>query len=368
MSTFDYVPRDVIAAQVATRLPLGDRNSLMKCSHACLVACQSDPAWAPMIKELFLMRKEGETCYQTVKSFYERFTKWSNRLLDASAPKGVFARIGSCVKSLRIPKRKGTSFEANRRCLQSRHSEKKLIQRRDYFSHIILGVDLEVAFHLHQTMPDFIPTRELLEKAMSQDNWPMALELAKSDYNEQEAILWTMAGKPFLEQKQSKIFEELFKTAKLSEWVRGRLFVFAAVNGNLQAVKAQLQSGLVSDRSKIVDAITSATGKDQIEIVREIIENKAVSGQLRDDAISQAIGTGNRVALSELLKLGPISLEDAVSYYEMAAIRVYTYPNIRNHHAVMRELEESCPGVAEASVDEFWCKKLAAGQPNREII
>jgi hypothetical protein len=183
MTTINNVPNDVIA-KMALSLPLADRNSLMRTSKAFMAACQSDPVWLPMVRALFLMKKQGATCYEIVKRFYESFTYWTNHILVPAAPKGAFARIGSLFWS--SPKE--IPFETNRKRLQNPNVGQELVPAYRTFECGILARDIEVAFHLYQTVPGFLQTGELIERAMAEGNWPMARELANTNENLQAVI------------------------------------------------------------------------------------------------------------------------------------------------------------------------------------
>ena len=340
--TINDVPRDVIATGVVPHLPLADRNRLMRTSKACMAACQSDPVWLPMIRALFLMRERGKSAYQTVKNFYERFTNWSNRILVPPAPKGVFARIGGLFRS--TPKE--IPFETNVKRLQNPNIGQELVPGYLTFTQAVARNNIEVAFHLHQMVPGFLQTGELIARAMYEGHWPITLELSKL----------------------------LLKTTEISEETREELVIAAAKNGNLQVVKELLENGTITNPLNIARAIAEAQGASQIEIISEIVKKVTMLPEpytgarleVQRFAMTQAIIANNLIAFRELLKLDPISLELAVECYEAAAYGLYVFKHI-DQYVVMRVLEEKCPAVIEASANNIYCQRLLARDRFRAV-
>ena len=266
--TIHNVPRDVIATGVIPHLPLEGRNSLMRTSKHFMAACQSDAAWEPMVKAWFLMRKPRESAYQSFKRFCKRVISCTNLMLGfpQPAPTGIIARIGSL---FREAPPKDNLFKANIKRLRKAEKQ-KLIEN---LTHILCNGGTELGYCIYRTVPGVISAERMIDATCEferfGDDWQgghslIALELAKSSKNNTEALwsrtLHSLVSRNVISDEHMRILEEVLSKTELSVSFREDLIIAAAKHGNLQAVKALLQTGTMTNSWKISEAISAAKG------------------------------------------------------------------------------------------------------------
>lgn len=306
MTTINDVPNEMIT-YMAQRMPLAVRANFMQCSKALYEICTADPVWAPMVRELFLMKRwDEQTCYQMVKHFHERFNEFSDAYLPKPASESIIAKTSNWVRSwLSAPAEKEISYDANKRRWNSQPAE----SRRNGILrvlHLDNRADIEIAFHLLQMDPQLVHSQLCVSRAIEQAHWPILMRLARLESGLQLVVLRAI--------------------------VNGRLVVKDPVS----VIRDILKTGLLSE-----------------------LESSLLLKDARANAFESAVCSGNLVALDELLNLGEISLEEAAKYYELAAYQVCTNADALHYAAVMNRLEEKYPHVAEASANMPWCKHLA---------
>jgi hypothetical protein len=152
MTTINDVQSDVIAAHMASRLPLGSLNCLMRSSRRFEVICKNDEyVWEPMVRALFL-KKQG-THYETVRDFHIKFNAFTDQQLSQPEPVSVFARTANWLNNLwsdQAPPPKKTLFKAN---IERWRSAQSLCQRVAYIVTSPLNLDLAIAFQLYRIDP-----------------------------------------------------------------------------------------------------------------------------------------------------------------------------------------------------------------------
>ena len=355
--TINNVPKDVIATGVVPHLPLEGRNSLMRTSKAFMAACQSDPAWEPMVKAWFLMRKQGESAYQTFKGFGKRVILCTNLLMlrfPQPAPTGIIARISSL---FREAPPKTNPFTASLRRL--RKAEKQKLY--DNLTFILCNGGAELGFEIYRRMPGLFSAERMIDATCEferyGDDWQgghslIALELAKSSQNNKQALwsrtLNSLVKRNALSDIQMRILEEVLSKTELSVSFREDLIVAAAEHGNLQAVKALLQTGKMTNSWKIDEAINAAKGDSQAEIIRAILGKVSLTDEEQWSMMMSAVESGHVLPVRELLSKYPISSYFASKCYEKAA----DWAKLRTperYQEIMEMLKARYPDVAPAS-------------------
>ena len=164
MTTIHDIPKDVIAAHIASRLSVADKRDLMACSWHLRAACQLDSAWETAVKELFL-KKQG-THYETVKNFHIQFNAFSDKFLPKTS-EGVFARIFGGIMNV-FNKEKVTLFEANIQQWKSAKDQNLSLPdvRGDINNTNDIIVPIEIAFQLHKIDPNINFTKYFCEGAL----------------------------------------------------------------------------------------------------------------------------------------------------------------------------------------------------------
>ncbi len=356
--TINNVPNDVIATGVVQHLPLEGRNSLMRSSTGLRHACQSDPAWAPMVKAWFLMRKQGQSAYQTFKEFCQRVISCTNLMLGfpQPAPMGVIARIGNL---FRAAPPKDNLFTASLKRL--RKAEKQKLY--DNVNFLFINGGAEIGFYIYRTVPGVISAERMINATSEHEtcqgfgDWRgghslIALELAKSGKNNTrdlwEGTLYSLVSRNALSDVHMRILEEVLNTTEIPVHVREDLIVTAAEHGNLQAVKALLQTGTMTDIWKISEAIRAAKGDLRAEIIKAILGKVSMTDEMQWSTIMSAVESGDGIAARELLAKYPISSYFAAKCYEKAA-EWEKRRTPERYQEIMEMLKARYPDAAPAS-------------------
>ena len=279
MTTINNVPKDVIATGVIPHLPLGARNSLMRTAKHFMAVCQSDAAWAPMVRALFL-KKHGSN-YETAKEFHLRFNAFSYQFLPMPEPVSVFARTGNWLKSLLpvFPSKKEIPFEAN---IQRWRSVKSLSAHMACITTSPHNLDHDIAFQFYQIDPTVLNKRKFCIEALEKGYLPL--------------VAW------FLENQLIPVEDQGFLLRKVAQM------------GDLTAVNMLLELGQISERDRF-EAIGHTKECDaRDEIIKKLQKDTKLTDELRGAVMIGASTVGNLERVKEMFA-GPLPLECIVRAY-----------------------------------------------------